>query len=135
MRVLRGKGILWVLAGLGCGAAGALILANQFFVQPNSIFSVNYSAWMLFMVLVGGIGTFEGPIIGAIVLFVIQTEITNGLWYNVILGGVAIVFALFLPRGIWGTVTDRFGVRLLPVGYRLAGTAARADEGAEVTPA
>jgi branched-chain amino acid transport system permease protein len=128
VRVLRGKGILWVLAGLGCGAAGALILANQFFVQPKSIFSVDYSAWMLFMVLVGGIGTFEGPIIGAIVLFVIQNQVSSGLWYNVILGGVAIGFALFLPHGIWGTLTDRFGVRLLPVGYRLRGGGSEAAE-------
>jgi branched-chain amino acid transport system permease protein len=43
----------------------------------------------------------------------------NGVWYFVFLGAVAIAFALLLPRGIWGTVVDRFGVRLLPVGYRL----------------
>jgi branched-chain amino acid transport system permease protein len=43
----------------------------------------------------------------------------NGVWYFVFLGAVAIAFALLLPRGIWGTVVDRFGLRLLPVGYRL----------------
>ena len=72
------------------------------------------------MVLVGGLGTFEGPILGAIILFVIQNETgDNGVWYFVFLGAVAIGFALLLPRGIWGTVVDRFGLRLLPVGYRL----------------
>jgi branched-chain amino acid transport system permease protein len=120
VRVMLGKGILFVLASLGCAAAGALILANQLFIEPKSIFSVDYSALMIFMVLVGGLGTFEGPIIGAIVLFVIQNELgDNGVWYFVLLGGVAIAFALLLPRGLWGTVVDRFGVRLLPVGYRL----------------
>ncbi|HXY84009.1 MAG TPA: branched-chain amino acid ABC transporter permease [Gaiellaceae bacterium] len=118
-RVMLGKGILFVLAGLGCGAAGALTLANQLFIQPDSIFSVNYSALMIFMVLVGGIGTFEGPIIGAIVLFVIQNEVGDHWWYYTLLGSVAIAFALFLPRGLWGTVVDRYNVRLLPVGYRL----------------
>jgi branched-chain amino acid transport system permease protein len=122
VRVMRGKAILFVLAGLGCGAAGALTLANQLFVEPTSIFSVDYSALMIFMVLVGGLGTFEGPILGAIILFVIQNELgDNGVWYFVLLGSVAIGFALLLPRGLWGTLVDRYGVRLLPVGYRLRG--------------
>jgi len=130
VRVFRNKFLLWVLAALGCGAAGSLILANQFFVNPPSIFTVNYSADMLFMVLVGGIGTFEGPIIGAIVLFVIQNQMSNsGVWYYVLIGGVAIGVALLLPRGIWGTLVDRFGVRLLPVGYRVRGSAPRRAEG------
>ncbi len=129
VRVMAGKGILFVLAGLGCGAAGALTLANQLFVQPQSIFSVDYSALMIFMVLVGGLGTFEGPIIGAVVLFVIQNELgDNGVWYFVLLGSVAIGFALLLPRGLWGTVVDRVGVRLLPVGYRLRGGESRVRE-------
>ena len=79
---------------------------------------------MIFMVLVGGLGTFEGPIIGAIVFFFIEDRFGNGnygVWYLVGLGAVAILFALFLPRGIWGTIEDRFGIRLLPVGYRLRG--------------
>jgi branched-chain amino acid transport system permease protein len=129
VRVMAGKGVLFVFAGLGCAAAGALTLANQLFIEPTSIFSVDYSAVMIFMVLVGGLGTFEGPIIGAIILFVIQNEFgDNGVWYFVLLGGVAIGFALFLPRGLWGTLVDRFGVRLLPVGYRLGGIARRAEE-------
>ena len=64
---------------------------------------------MIFMVLVGGLGTFEGPIVGAVILFVLQDQFGNGgVWYLVGLGTTAILFALFLPRGIWGTITDRF---------------------------
>jgi branched-chain amino acid transport system permease protein len=122
--VLRRKAIVFVIAALGCGAAGCLILTNEYFVEPPSIFSVNYSALMIFMVLVGGLGTFEGPILGAIILFVIQNEMgDSGVWYFVFLGAVAIAFALLLPRGIWGTVVDRFGLRLLPVGYHLRAAA------------
>src|SRR5262249_6371538 len=58
-------------AGFGCGAAGALTLANTPFIQPQSIFGVQWSAYLIFMVWVGGLGTFEGPIIGAILFFVI----------------------------------------------------------------
>jgi branched-chain amino acid transport system permease protein len=123
VRVLLGKGVLFVLAGAGCAAAGAVILAWQLSILPigpDSVFGVNWSAKMIFMVLVGGLGTFEGPIIGAIVLFLLQTYVSNaGVWYFVTLGSVAIGVALLLPRGIWGTVQSRFGLQLLPVGYRL----------------
>jgi branched-chain amino acid transport system permease protein len=120
VRVMSGKRILFVFAAVGCAAAGALTLANTLFVEPTSIFSVQLSAYMIFMVLVGGLGTFEGPIIGAIVFWVIQNQFADGgAWYLVGLGAVAIVFALFVPRGIWGTVERRFQLRLLPLGYRL----------------
>jgi branched-chain amino acid transport system permease protein len=120
VRVLQAKWVLFVVAGLGCGAAGAMTLANTLFIEPTSIFGVDWTAYMIFMVLVGGLGTFEGPIVGAIVLFVIQNEFAdNGAWYLVGLGAAAIGFALLLPRGIWGTLEERFGLRIMPVGYRL----------------
>jgi branched-chain amino acid transport system permease protein len=111
---------LYVLAGFGCGAAGALTLANSLFVQPQSIFGVQWTAYMLFMVLVGGLGTFEGPIIGAIVYFTLQSQFAqHGSWYLIGLGAVAVAFALLLPRGLWSLASDRFSLRLLPVSYAL----------------
>jgi branched-chain amino acid transport system permease protein len=122
VRVVAGTWILFVLAGVGCGAAGALTLANSGFIQPTSIFSVQQTAYMIFMVLVGGLGTFEGPIIGAVILFEIQQRFSNdGAWYLVGLGVTAILFALLLPRGLWGTLQERLGVRLMPLGYRVRG--------------
>ncbi|HEX6763696.1 MAG TPA: branched-chain amino acid ABC transporter permease [Gaiellaceae bacterium] len=125
VRVVLGKAVLFVLAGTGCTAAGTVIIAWQLSVLPlgpDSIFGINWSAKMIFMVLVGGLGTFEGPILGAIVLYLVQTYVSAaGVWYYVILGGVAIAVALFLPRGIWGTVQERFNLQLLPVGYRFRG--------------
>jgi len=123
VRVLLGRGVLFVLAGAGCTAAGAIILAWQLSILPlgpDSIFGVDWSAKMIFMVLVGGLGTFEGPILGAIVLYLLQTYVSNsGVWYFVMLGSIAIAVALFLPRGVWGAVQERFNLQLLPVGYRL----------------
>ena len=98
-----GKRILFVLAGVGCGAAGALTWPTPCSSSRTSIFGVQWTAYMIFMVLVGGLGTFEGPIIGAIVFFVIQNEFADGgagTWS--VLGGVAMAFALFLPRGHLG---------------------------------
>ena len=123
VRVAARKRLLFVLAGFGCGAAGALVVANTLFIEPGSVFSVQWSAYMIFMVLVGGLGTFEGPILGAILLFAIQTTFTQGgPWYLVGLGATAALFALVLPRGIWGTIEERLGLRLLPVGYRVVET-------------
>jgi branched-chain amino acid transport system permease protein len=120
VRVGRLKFVLFVLAGFGCGAAGALTVANTLFIQPQSIFGVQWSAYLIFMVLVGGLGTFEGPIIGAILFFVIQYEFADlGAWYLIGLGLIAVAFALFLPRGLWGLINDRLHIRLLPVGYHL----------------
>jgi len=65
-----------VLAGFGCGAGG-LTLANTRFIQPQSILGVQWLAYLIFMGLVGGLGTFEGPIIGAILFFVIQYEFAD----------------------------------------------------------
>jgi branched-chain amino acid transport system permease protein len=122
--VMRAKRILFVLAAVGCGAAGALTLANSLFIEPQSVFDVQWSAYMIFIVLVGGLGTFEGPIIGAIAFYLIQNQFANdGAWYLVGLGAVAIGFALFLPRGIWGTVEARLQLRFLPIGYVLRGIA------------
>jgi branched-chain amino acid transport system permease protein len=127
VRVLPSKRLIFVVTSTGCGAAGAAILANQLFIQPNSIFSVQWTAIMIFMVLVGGLGTFEGPVIGAAILFVLQTQFGNGgVWYFVGLGTSAILFALFLPRGIWGTIADRFDLKLAPIGYWVRG-APRSD--------
>jgi branched-chain amino acid transport system permease protein len=120
VRVTARKRLLFVLAGLGCGAAGVLVVANTLFVEPGSVFSVQWSAYMIFMVLVGGLGTFEGPIVGAILLFAIQTTfIQGGPWYLVGLGATATLFALLLPRGLWGAIEERLGLRLFPVGYRI----------------
>jgi branched-chain amino acid transport system permease protein len=120
VRVLAAKRVLFVVAGAGCGLAGTLTLATAVSFQPATYFGVQWTAYMIFMALVGGLGTFEGPIIGAIVFFVLESVFgASGVWYLVGLGATAVVFALYLPRGLWGTLEQRFGIRLLPVGYRV----------------
>ena len=118
VEVLATKRIIFVIAGAGCGMAGALWLATTITFEPATYFGVQWTAYMIFMALVGGLGTFEGPILGAIIFFLIELFFgASGIWYLVGLGAAALVFALFLPRGIWGLVQDLWGVRLLPLGY------------------
>ncbi len=122
VRVRETKRLIFVLAALGAAMAGALWVATAITFQPKSYFSVQWTAYMIFMVLVGGIGTFEGAIIGAVIFFLIEAWFgASGVWYLIGLGATALVFALFLPRGMWGQVEDRLGITLLPVGYRLRG--------------
>ncbi|HUM09083.1 MAG TPA: branched-chain amino acid ABC transporter permease [Acidocella sp.] len=124
VKVALAKRIVFVLAALGGGMAGAVWLASSISFQPNTYFGVQWTAYMIFMTLVGGIGTFEGPILGALLFFAIETAFgAQGVWYLIGVGVAAVGFALSLPQGIWGWLERRYALRLLPVGYvlRLAG--------------
>ena len=61
VNVVRSKRVLFVVAAVGCGIAGALYLANTLFIQTNSVFGVQWTAYMLFMVLVGGSAPSRAP--------------------------------------------------------------------------
>ena len=129
VRVDSQKRLLFVLAAFGCGAAGALTLANTLFIQPQSIFGIQWTAYMIFMVLVGGLGSFEGPLVGAVVFFAIQHWFADrGAWYLIGLGITAIGFALLLPRGLWGWLEQRLHLQLFPLGHRLERHAQPADD-------
>ena len=110
VRVIGTKRLLFVLAAFGIGMAGALWLATAMTFQPKTYFSVQWTAYMIFMVLVGGIGRFEGAILGAVIFFLIETWFGGaGVWYLVGLGATALLFSLLLPRGLWGAIEARFG--------------------------
>jgi branched-chain amino acid transport system permease protein len=120
VRVRRAKRIVFVVAAAGCGLGGALIAVDSLRVQPDSVYSVQWSAFMIFMVVIGGLGTIEGPVLGAVLFFALQQLLQPyGAWYLVVLGLVAIAAALFARRGLWGLITLNRDVRLLPTGYRL----------------
>ena len=106
---------------MGSALAGTMIAANTLRVVPDSIYSVEWSAFMIFIVVIGGIGTIEGPIVGAIIFFALQQWLSDlGTWYLVILGLFAIIITLFLPRGVWGLISGNGRIRLFPVGYVVA---------------
>jgi ABC-type branched-subunit amino acid transport system permease subunit len=119
-RVSRAQRFVFMVAAAGCGAAGALYIISQQFVVPTAAFSVQWSAEMIFITIIGGIGTIEGPILGTIVFFVLQQTLSHyGTWYFIVLGLVAMAIAIWAPRGLWGLISDRLGIRLFPVGYWL----------------
>jgi len=119
-RVGLARMLVFVVAAIGCGAAGAVLAISQLQVQPAAVFSVQWTAEMAFVVIIGGLGTIEGPILGTVVYMVLQQTLQSyNVWYLIILGLVAMVVALFARRGLWGLIDDHLHVRLFPVGYWL----------------
>ncbi|MBO3746237.1 branched-chain amino acid ABC transporter permease [Streptosporangiaceae bacterium NEAU-GS5] len=105
VKVTWTRRVAYCLAATGTGAVGAVLFADALYVQPSSIFNVQYSVSMMFMVLIGGIRTVEGPLLGALIFFGLQRALAGyGPWYLILLGVIAILMTLFLPRGIIGKV-------------------------------
>jgi branched-chain amino acid transport system permease protein len=109
---------IFVIAAAGCGAAGAVLAISQPFIQPSNEFNLQWAAEMLFVSMIGGLGTIEGPIIGSIIFFFLQQTLQQqGVWYLIIVGALAVAIALWQPRGLWGAFRSRFHTELLPVGH------------------
>lgn len=121
-RVSRAKRIVYLVAAAGCGGAGAVLIISRLGIESSSAFSVAFSAQMIFVTVIGGIGTIEGPVVGTAIYFILQQTLARyGAWYLIVVGLVAIVVALWWPRGIWGALSRRIHLRLFPVGYWLWG--------------
>lgn len=108
-----------VTAGL-TGVLGALIFLQKLRISPEAAFSVNdWTVLVIFMVIIGGIGSLEGPLIGCILFFILREQFADlGTWYMIGLGGLSVATMLFAPRGLWGLVADRIGWRLFPITRR-----------------
>jgi branched-chain amino acid transport system permease protein len=119
VHVWRLKLIAFVIAAAGTGLVGALLAVYTPFVQPDAAFSIKWSAEASFMAVVGGIGTVEGPILGTAIYVVLQNELGGrGEIHLIVLGAVSIIVMLLAPGGIAGTLRDRLGWTLFPLGRR-----------------
>jgi branched-chain amino acid transport system permease protein len=118
--VKRVKFLVYVLAAFGCGLVGALYYVNALRIQPDAAFSIGWTASIIFIVVIGGIGTIEGPIIGTLLYFALRETLSQyGSWYLIGLGLLAVVVMVKAPRGIWGTVQQKFDLRFFPVQRRV----------------
>jgi branched-chain amino acid transport system permease protein len=107
VRVTPTRRWVYVLASFGAALAGVAWLASAITFLPRTNFGVQWSVLMLFMALVGGLRSQWGPLLGALLLFVLQESLGHlGAWYLAGLGAVAVVFALWLPRGLAGVWDD-----------------------------
>jgi branched-chain amino acid transport system permease protein len=119
VHVWRLKLLVFVVAAAGTGLVAALIPMQTMFIQPNDVFAIRWSAEASFMAVVGGLGTIEGPLVGAAVYVALQNMLgATGEVKLIVLGAVSVVVMLVAPRGIAGFVRDRFGWTLFPVARR-----------------
>ena len=119
--VARVKLVVYVVTAFGTAMVGALIFLQKLRVSPETAFSVNdWTAFVIFITVIGGIGRVEGPLVGTIVFFLLRETLADlGSLYLLMLGAVAIVVMLKAPKGIWGLLADHFGWQLLPLERRL----------------
>jgi branched-chain amino acid transport system permease protein len=111
-----------VTAGL-TALIGALIGLQKLRISPDSAFSSNdWTAFVIFIVVIGGIGTLEGPILGTLLFFLLRETMADlGSYYLIALGVVAIVTMLKAPQGLWGLIRARWGLELFPLSRRVRG--------------
>jgi len=119
--IWRTKFVVYVVTGALTSMLGALIFLQKLRISPDAAFSVNdWTAFVIFIVVIGGIGTIEGPIIGTLIFFALRETLADlGTTYLIVLGVVAIVVMLKAPKGVWGLLRERYDLQLFPLGYRV----------------
>ncbi|HYA04497.1 MAG TPA: branched-chain amino acid ABC transporter permease, partial [Xanthobacteraceae bacterium] len=115
--VLRAKVLVYVVTAFATATVGAFIFLQRLRISPDAAFSVNdWTAFVIFITVIGGIGRIEGPIVGTIVFFVLRQTLADlGTIYLLMLGAVAILVMLTAPKGIWGLIVERFGWQAFPL--------------------
>jgi branched-chain amino acid transport system permease protein len=124
VNVWRNRFIAYVTAAAGCGLAGGISFMGALFITVTTGFDLNWVVAMIFIVIIGGIGTLEGPIVGTAIYYGIREVLTNvfalsGSWYLIALGAVAVTAMLLAPRGIWPFVRDHLGIEWLSISQKL----------------
>jgi branched-chain amino acid transport system permease protein len=116
----RIKLFVFVATGFGTALTGALIYLSKLRISPAAAFDVNWTSYMIFIVVIGGVGTLEGPIVGTLVFFLLRQYLSDlGSWYLIILGAVAVAVMLKMPSGLWGTVAKKWNISIFPTQRRL----------------
>lgn len=110
----------YVAVAFATAMIGALIYLYKFRISPAAAFDVNWTSYAIFIVVIGGVGTLEGPLIGTVLFFLLREYLADlGGWYLVILGALAVAVMLRLPAGLWGTLAARYDLHLFPTRRRL----------------
>jgi branched-chain amino acid transport system permease protein len=100
------KLVAFVIAGGMCGIAGALLVNHTEYLTPEFMHWTR-SGEIMFMVILGGMSTLVGPVVGAVVLLLLETVLSG--WtehWQIILGPFLVLVVLFAKRGLWGVVPE-----------------------------
>jgi branched-chain amino acid transport system permease protein len=106
----------FLLSAFFTGTTAGILYLNSIFIQPFEAFGIGWTVKLLFIVIIGGIGTVEGPLVGAIIFVLLQQFLSEYVGYNLIILGTVTIAVIFLaPQGIVGALQKRFGIELLPI--------------------
>ena len=102
--VARTKLLVFVLSAALCGLAGTLRALHLSIVPIDSLHYLQ-SGQAVMMCLLGGMGSFFGPFVGALVFLWLEDGVTHlTAYWMAVVGGVFMVFVLFFPKGLWGSM-------------------------------
>ncbi|MGE3307188.1 MAG: branched-chain amino acid ABC transporter permease [Rhizobiaceae bacterium] len=105
VNVGRVRFLIWIAAAVGTGLAGSVYFMAQLRINPPSAFDPNWANIAIFIVMVGGLGSLEGVLIGALIYFFADRWFGEyGATYLVVLGLLTLFMALFARGGIWGLI-------------------------------
>jgi len=116
VNIFKSKLLCFVIAGLFTALAGGMYFLNNITIYPTSGFSNSWTVAVVFITIIGGIGTMAGPIVGTLVYILLDeilVKILPGEWTNIVLGAIAILVILFLPDGILGTLQKKLNFEIL----------------------
>ena len=115
----RLKALVFVLTAFATGLCGALLFTQIGRISPDAAFSLlDWTAFVIFIVVIGGIATLPGPVIGVLVFYLLERVLADyGTVYLIVLGLLGIVIMLFARRGLWGSFIQRIGFDPVPLGH------------------
>ena len=114
IELYRTKLKCFLLAAFVTGITGGAFYLLIAYIQPYSAFGIDWTVAMVFMVIIGGMGTLEGPVIGAVCYVLLKQYLYDYPGISmIILGVIAIVTILVAPKGIMGSLQDRLGFDIL----------------------
>jgi branched-chain amino acid transport system permease protein len=114
VEVFRSKLTCFVLAAFNTGLIAGVIYIFQVFIQPYKAFAIDWTVILVFITIIGGIGTIEGPIVGTLIYVLLSQLLAEYMSVSLfILGAIAIVVIIVAPKGIMGTVNEKLGFEIL----------------------
>ena len=115
----RLKALVFLMTAAATGLCGGLIFIQIGRVSPDAAFSLlDWTAFVIFITVIGGIGTLPGPILGTLVFYGLQRALSDwGSAYLIVLGAIGIGVMLFARRGLWGSFIHHSGFDPMPLGH------------------
>lgn len=116
----RSRFLVFVVSGAGAGLVGAINYLASLYVTASGAFDIGWIGAMVFITVVGGMGTLEGPILGAVIYMALRESFTfvlpvSGSWYLVTMGTIAAATMVVAPAGLWPWLGETLNIHPLAI--------------------